>query len=150
MRFLVFAVAALVAVGPARADLVFEYRMATDQSDPSNGQYLSGGNLNAPLPAGLSALVGTLVSPWQVQPNTDYIVQIALRQTDNVQPAFGSTVGNRMIGWGFRFTYVSGVFYHTTPITNYGIGATANPPGDINTAGTTAGGFSGTPVKADS
>jgi len=150
MRFkllMLAAVAALATAMPARADLVFEYRLAPNQTDPSNGEYLNGGP-TAALPAGAAALTGTSASPWVVQPNTDYILQIVLRQTDTAQPAFATSIGpptQRMIGYAFRLNYVPGVFFHKTPITNYGDGGTPSPPSDINTVGTGANGFSGSP-----
>jgi len=144
------AVAALAVAMPARADLVYEFRLATDQTDPSNGAWSTGSP--AAIPAGPAALTGTQGSPWVVQPNQDYILQIVLRQTDAAQPAFANVnptpgspgTGQKMISYGFRLNYLPGVFQHVAPITNY-FDTTSNPPGDINTYGVGTAGFQSDP-----
>jgi len=157
MRFKLFLLAAvaMVATGlPARAELVWEFRLATNQNDPSSGAYASDGG-SPPGPSPQAIPLGTTIAtgsssanPWLVQPNTDIIVQLVLRQTDNVQPAFFTSTGpptQRMIQYGSRLNYVPGVFQHVTPRENY-YDTVANPPTDINTYGTGAGGFDTDPT----
>jgi len=135
MRFkmlLLASVAALAITMPARADLVFEYRLAPDQTDITNM------TVGASPIAQLNMLQGDSV-----------ILQLVLRQTDAVvAPFFTSAAGNRLIGWGFKFSYLPGIAVHTPPV-NATIG-NPDPLGNVNTVGIMTAGFSGEPLTTGS
>lgn len=134
MRFkmlLLASVAALAITMPARADLVFEYRLAPVQTDIADF-----GN-NTAGPAILPSL--SLVQGQST------ILQLVLHQTDAVlQPFFSNSTNNRLIGWGFKFSYLPGIAVHTPPVD--ATLSNPDPNGQINTVSIMGAGFAGEPL----